>query len=167
MIVCSCASSTVHAGLRVTAMLVCKVESCTVRACLWLQQFLSANLKAVQCRQVKSKVQVLQLTNWHIPGPENNQIPVRIYHPSDAKPRKRGLQILVYFHGGCFFSGDLDTYDDLCRNLGHLSAYIVVSVGYRYDPFMVWNMQTAADDLSECTGAHCGLCHNSGSPCCV
>lgn len=28
--------------------------------------------------------------------------------------------------------GSIATYDDMCRNIGHLSAYIVVSVGYRY-----------------------------------
>ncbi len=86
----------------------------------------------MQCRSVKSKVPVESVMNQTIPGPDGNHIPVRIYHPKDAKPRKRGLPILVFCHGGGFFGGSLETHDDLCRNLGHLSAYIVVSVDYRY-----------------------------------
>lgn len=86
----------------------------------------------LQCRSVKSKVPVASISNQTILGPEGNKIPIRIYYPADAKPRKKGLPILVYCHGGGFFAGDLDSYDDLCRNLGHLSAYIVISVDYRY-----------------------------------
>ncbi len=86
----------------------------------------------LQCRSVKSKIPVASISNQTIPGPDGNKIPIRIYYPADAKLRKKGLPILVFCHGGGFFAGDLDTYDDLCRNLGHLSAYIVISVDYRY-----------------------------------
>ena len=86
----------------------------------------------MQCRNFQSKVSVKSVTDKTIPGPDSNQIPIRIYQPADAKPRRQGLPVLVYFHGGCFFMGSLSTHDDLCRNLGHLSAYIVISVDYRY-----------------------------------
>jgi len=81
---------------------------------------------------VTSKIPVASISNQTIQGPDGNKIPIRIYHPADAKPRKKGLPILVFCHGGGFFAGDLNAYDDLCRNLGHLSAYIVISVDYRY-----------------------------------
>ena len=84
------------------------------------------------CRSVKSKVEVASVSNQTISGPDGNEVPIRIYHPADAKARKQGLPILVYCHGGGFFAGGLDTHDDLCRNLGHLSAYIVIAVDYRY-----------------------------------
>lgn len=87
------------------------------------------------CRSVKSNVKVASISNQTISGPDSNDIPIRIYHPADAKARKQGLPILVYYHGGGFLAGDLDTHDDLCRNLGHLSAYIVIAVDYRY----LWN----------------------------
>lgn len=86
----------------------------------------------MQCRNFKSKVPVRSIADKTIPGPDGNEIPIRIYHPDDAKPRRQGLPILVYFHGGCFFMGSIRTHDDLCRNLGHLSAHIVISVDYRY-----------------------------------
>ena len=86
---------------------------------------------AVQCRGVKSTVPVESVTNEIIPGPDGNDIPMRIYQPDSAHPRRQGLPMLVYFHGGCFFSGSINTHDDMCRNIGHLSAYIVISVEYR------------------------------------
>ena len=67
-----------------------------------------------------------------IPGPDSNQIPIRIYQPAEASPSNTGLPILVYCHGGGFFAGGLDTHDDLCRNLSYLAKYIVISVDYRY-----------------------------------
>ena len=87
---------------------------------------------AMQCRDFQSKVPVKSTADKTIPGPDGNKIPIRIYHPDDAKPRRQGLPVLVFFHGGCFFMGSISTHDDLCRNLGHLSAYIIISVDYRY-----------------------------------
>ena len=92
----------------------------------------SIKMPDMQCRSVKSKVPVASISNQTIPGPDGNKLPIRIYYPADAKPRKNGLPILVFCHGGGFFAGDVNTYDDLCRNLGLLSAYIVISVEYRY-----------------------------------
>lgn len=86
---------------------------------------------ATQCRGVKSSVPVKSVTNKIIPGPDGNDIPVRIYQPDNANPRKQGLPMLVYFHGGCFCIGSINTHDDMCRNIGYLSAYIVISVEYR------------------------------------
>lgn len=82
----------------------------------------------------KSTVPVDSIVDNTIPGPDGNQIPIRIYKPADAKPRRQGLPVLVYFHGGCFCMGSIAAYDDLCRNIGHLSAYIVISVEYRLAP---------------------------------
>jgi len=58
------------------------------------------------------------------------RIPMRIYIPSEAGR----LGVLVYFHGGGWVIGDLDSYDPLCRGLANACNCIVVSVDYRLAP---------------------------------
>ncbi|KFY76024.1 hypothetical protein V499_04141 [Pseudogymnoascus sp. VKM F-103] len=59
-------------------------------------------------------------------------IPVRIYKPKDAARTK--LPIVVYYHGGGFVLGNLDTEDAWCRYLAKTTPSIVVSVDYRLGP---------------------------------
>ncbi|MDQ0218857.1 alpha/beta hydrolase [Peribacillus cavernae] len=59
-----------------------------------------------------------------------NEISVRIYTPSEEKP----LPALVYFHGGGWVIGDLETHDALCRSLANEAECIVVSVDYSLSP---------------------------------
>ncbi|HWA90749.1 MAG TPA: alpha/beta hydrolase [Rhizomicrobium sp.] len=66
-----------------------------------------------------------------IPGPAHD-IGVRVYTPLDAKDDL--LPGLVFFHGGGFVIGDLETHDDLCRCLANGSGCRVVSVDYRLAP---------------------------------
>jgi acetyl esterase len=66
-----------------------------------------------------------------IPGP-GGEIPLRIYTPLDT--RDALLPGLVFFHGGGFVIGDLETHDDLCRCLANGSGCRVVSVDYRLAP---------------------------------
>ncbi|MEO7056624.1 MAG: alpha/beta hydrolase [Caldimonas sp.] len=66
---------------------------------------------------------------------EHGAIPMRLYKPApavagDARP----LPVLVYFHGGGWTIGDLDTHDVLCRQLANASHCAVVSVDYRMGP---------------------------------
>lgn len=57
-------------------------------------------------------------------------VPVRLYTPTegDAHP------VLVYFHGGAFFLGSLNTHDHVARELANATGCVVVSVGYRLAP---------------------------------
>jgi len=57
-------------------------------------------------------------------------VPVRIYTPAEAD----AYGLLVYFHGGAFFLGSLDTHDHVARSLAKETGYKVVSVGYRLAP---------------------------------
>ncbi|MEI7447303.1 MAG: alpha/beta hydrolase [Burkholderiales bacterium] len=58
-------------------------------------------------------------------------IPLRLYRPrTDAG----ALPVLVYYHGGGWVIGDLDTHDVLCRQLALQSGCAVVSVDYRMGP---------------------------------
>jgi acetyl esterase len=74
-------------------------------------------------------VPILHVEDRSIPGPLGS-IPVRVYRPSDESK----LPIVVYYHGGGFTWGDLDTHDNLCRKLSNRSGAIAVSVAYRLAP---------------------------------
>ncbi len=65
-----------------------------------------------------------------IPGSDGNQIPIRIYTPAGAGP----FPVVVYFHGGGFVVGTIDTYDESARALANMTPAIVVSVEYRKGP---------------------------------
>jgi acetyl esterase len=64
-----------------------------------------------------------------LPGP-GGDIPIRIYVPRGAKP----MPGLVYFHGGGWLRGSLQTHDVLCRALADDGSCVVVSVDYRMAP---------------------------------
>lgn len=61
------------------------------------------------------------------------EIPVRHYRPIGSEPGE-ALPALVYFHGGGWTIGDLDTHDVPCRELANLGRCAVVSVDYRLAP---------------------------------
>jgi acetyl esterase len=60
-------------------------------------------------------------------------IALRVYRPLGA-PAERLLPVLVYFHGGGWTIGDLDTHDVLCRQLANAGGCAVVAVDYRVGP---------------------------------
>lgn len=64
-----------------------------------------------------------------IPGPAS-ELRARVYAPSGDRP----MAVMVFFHGGGWVIGDLDTHDPLCRALANASGSIVVSVDYRLAP---------------------------------
>src|SRR6266852_4908076 len=65
------------------------------------------------------------------PGPAG-ALAYRSYTPVDAAPEP--LPALLYFHGGGFVIGDLDTHDGLCRLLANASGCRLISVEYRLAP---------------------------------
>lgn len=64
-----------------------------------------------------------------IPGPAG-PIPVRHYRPNGTRP----APLLVYYHGGGFLGGDLDSFDAVCRLMCRDSAVHVLSIDYRLAP---------------------------------
>ena len=61
------------------------------------------------------------------------EVPLRLYRPAGTQSGEV-LPVLVYFHGGGWTIGDLDTHDVLCRQLAQASGAAVVSVDYRLGP---------------------------------
>ena len=64
----------------------------------------------------------------------SGEVPVRIYTPAEAD----AYGLLVYFHGGAFFLGSLDTHDHVARSLAKETGHKVISVGYRLAPEAVF-----------------------------
>lgn len=67
-----------------------------------------------------------------VPGPAG-AIPVRHYRPLGVS-KQEAIAALVFFHGGGFTLGDLDTHDTLCRQLCDQAGVAVLSVDYRLGP---------------------------------
>lgn len=72
-------------------------------------------------------VEMLRADGPHAP------IPLRAYRPA-GMPLDTVLPALVYFHGGGWVIGDLDTHDVLCRELASAAGCAVVAVDYRLAP---------------------------------
>lgn len=75
------------------------------------------------------KPTLAQVVDRAIPGPAG-QLPLRLYRPSSAA----GLPWCMFFHGGGFMLGNLQTHDALCRQLAEHSGAAVVAVDFRLSP---------------------------------
>ena len=80
-------------------------------------------------------------------------VPVRIYTPVDAD----SYGLLVYFHGGAFFLGSLDTHDHVARSLAKETGLKVVSVDYRRAPEAAFPA-----GLQDCLGVVRWVAENGG-----
>jgi len=72
---------------------------------------------------------VNRVENRSIPGPDS-EIPLRLYYPDGDPP----YAVVVYFHGGGWVIGNLDTHHGVCHALAKTSGCLVVSVDYRLAP---------------------------------
>ncbi len=90
-------------------------------------------------RPVINELPIGNVVNQNIPGPKG-EIPIRIYFPKEAGT----FGTLLYFHGGGWVIGDLDTCDAVCREISVLSNVTVVSVDYRMAPEDIY--PAAVDD---------------------
>jgi acetyl esterase len=61
-------------------------------------------------------------------------IPARIYTPKTLRKTGGLAPCLVFYHGGGWVIGDLDSHDVVCRKLAHEGELIVISIDYRRAP---------------------------------
>lgn len=78
-------------------------------------------------------VQLLLVAGPEGPAGPAGPVPVRAYRPRGAG-KDEALPALVYFHGGGWVIGDLDTHDVVCRTLANGARCAVFSVEYRKAP---------------------------------
>ena len=75
-----------------------------------------------------------------MPGPASD-IPLRLY---DARDEREPGPVIVFFHGGGWVLGDLDSYDSACAEIARALDLPLVSVDYRLAPEAPW--PAAPDD---------------------
>jgi len=61
---------------------------------------------------------------------DSREIPVRVFHPQ-AKTMEKAL---IFFHGGGWIAGDIDSYTKVCAKMADKTGHTVVSVNYRLAP---------------------------------
>jgi acetyl esterase len=72
---------------------------------------------------------VAEIENRDLPGPDGS-LPIRIYRPAGTGARP----VLVYFYGGGWTLGQIDTCDGICRTLANTVGCVVIAAGYRLAP---------------------------------
>lgn len=85
------------------------------------------------------KAELTRVQELRVPARDGQALPARLYAPAAAE-----LPVLLYFHGGGFTIGSIDSHDILCRELSRQSGCAVVSLGYRLAP--EHRFPTAAND---------------------
>jgi acetyl esterase/lipase len=83
--------------------------------------------------------EVGEVADGVLPGP-GGDLPYRLYRPGTPGPHP----LVVYFHGGGWVLGNLDSDDPLCRDLCARSGAVLISVNYRHAPEA--RFPAAADD---------------------
>ncbi|MFT2019758.1 alpha/beta hydrolase [Streptomyces sp. 796.1] len=88
----------------------------------------AADLAAIQA-DAGTPEPVAEVHEEQFAGP-GGPLPVRVYRPAGEGP----LPVLVYFFGGGWTLGSLDTGDAICRSLANAAGCLTIAVGYRLAP---------------------------------
>jgi acetyl esterase len=91
-----------------------------------------AQIRATREKLKQVPPQLPEVRNLAARGPHGS-IPMRLYRSRPLSERNT-QPVLVYFHGGGWLFGDLDTHDVLCRHLALAADSTVISVDYRLAP---------------------------------
>ena len=61
---------------------------------------------------------------------DDHEVPVRLY----PAPQSVNDSLLIFYHGGGWVTGNIDSYDKVCANLAKATNSTVISVDYRLAP---------------------------------
>ncbi|MEO7260793.1 MAG: alpha/beta hydrolase fold domain-containing protein, partial [Jatrophihabitantaceae bacterium] len=73
---------------------------------------------------------VHEVLELRMPAADGGELPLRLYRPSGQAQ----LPALVYFFGGGWTLGQIDTCDGICRTLANAVGCVVIAAGYRLAP---------------------------------
>jgi acetyl esterase/lipase len=76
---------------------------------------------------------VAEIRELTITGPDGVTLPLRLYRGVGTAAQTK-LPALVFFHGGGWVVGDLDSHDTMCRQIANAAGCAVVAVDYRLAP---------------------------------
>jgi hypothetical protein len=76
------------------------------------------------------KTEDLSLPRFQTEGPE---VPIRVFTPEGERPTE-GWPVLVYYHGGGWVLGNIDTENTVCTNICNRASCVVITTDYRYTP---------------------------------
>ncbi len=91
-----------------------------------LEECTPAEAREIRARRQRPSTEPIR----HTLDLDASGVPVRLYRPSD----RDDLGLLVFFHGGGWVLGNLESHDNLCRILANSSGQAVLSVDYRLAP---------------------------------
>lgn len=80
----------------------------------------------------RPRMEVGRVKDTTVPGPAGD-VPVRLYWPEGAGPGSR-LPVIVYAHGGGWTVGDIETHDEIMREICARAGMVMCSVDYRLAP---------------------------------
>lgn len=108
-------------------------EDTTPEIARQLPEFKDATLSVIHhhlAHRIVGVVESVKAISHMLIPTQHGDLLARIYKPTND-PR---LPVLLYFHGGGFVLGNLNSFDSSCRSLANAAGCIVVSVAYRQAP---------------------------------
>ena len=75
---------------------------------------------------------VVEAQDYSVAGRDGNAIPIRCYRPKASG--QKTLPVYIYYHGGGYFVGSLETDEWMCVTWAHELSIAVISVNYRHTP---------------------------------
>ncbi|KAF7889733.1 uncharacterized protein EAF02_002148 [Botrytis sinoallii] len=128
-----------------------------VRRSVYSQNCINQNTSLLRTSLVHL-TQNLLITSASIPSPSGHEIPTRLYTPtsttnSASVPNSDSQPLIIYFHGGGLYVGDLDSEDLTCRQLSLSLSLPLLSISYRLLPAF-----TADDAVSDALSTFTHLC---------
>lgn len=88
------------------------------------------NRKVVNAAHYHRTKHPYETMDIHIPG-DGGSIPLRFFFPDNVDGR---YPILLFFHGGGWVLGNIDSYSHTCSQMAQLTGHQVISVDYRLAP---------------------------------